>query len=90
VYCCLLGCYLGDGYLTFRPPNIELARWRRELTHAHPAALRRGLIHSHGCRTENRFRTLKQDHPSTSTDVGAHRPPIVMQSRHHREHLQAH
>lgn len=36
---------------------IELAAWQVELTHAHPKALLRGLIHSDGCRTLNRFRT---------------------------------
>jgi hypothetical protein len=34
-----------------------LADWQLALTRAHPAALIRGLIHSDGCRTENRFRT---------------------------------
>ncbi|MEA2144141.1 MAG: hypothetical protein QOI64_2571 [Solirubrobacteraceae bacterium] len=37
--------------------KIELVDWQRELTHAHPAALVRGLIHSDGCRTVNRFKT---------------------------------
>jgi hypothetical protein len=37
--------------------KIELVDWQRELTHAHPAALVRGLIHSDGCRTINRFKT---------------------------------
>ena len=37
--------------------RIELAAWQRELTHAHPAELIRGLIHSDGCRTVNRFKT---------------------------------
>lgn len=37
--------------------RIELAGWQQELTRAHPAALIRGLIHSDGCRTVNRFRT---------------------------------
>jgi hypothetical protein len=30
---------------------------QRELTHAHPKELLRGLIHSDGCRTINRFKT---------------------------------
>jgi hypothetical protein len=37
--------------------KIELVDWQRELTQAHPAALVRGLIHSDGCRTINRFKT---------------------------------
>ncbi|HEY1515787.1 MAG TPA: helix-turn-helix domain-containing protein [Solirubrobacteraceae bacterium] len=36
---------------------IALAKWQAELTHAHPAALVRGLIHSDGCRAANRFKT---------------------------------
>jgi transcriptional regulator with XRE-family HTH domain len=36
---------------------IVLEQWQQALTHAHPAALIRGLIHSDGCRTVNRFRT---------------------------------
>jgi hypothetical protein len=35
--------------------SIRLARWQRDLTHHHPQALIRGLIHSDGCRTINRF-----------------------------------
>jgi hypothetical protein len=45
----------GPGPKHSRP--IELAPWQRALTHAHPAALVRGLIHSDGCRTVNRFKT---------------------------------
>jgi hypothetical protein len=124
-YCYLLGCYLGDGHVTYKPPRtwtlkiscdrnytaiidevrntmevtfpgrrstriqastgaaevvsichpgvgtafpqhgpgrkharrIVLAEWQERLTHAHPGALIRGLIHSDGCRAENRFRT---------------------------------
>jgi hypothetical protein len=37
--------------------RIVLEDWQRELTHAHPGALVRGLIHSDGCRTINRFKT---------------------------------
>jgi hypothetical protein len=36
---------------------IVLEPWQRELTHAHPRALLRGLIHSDGCRAVNRFTT---------------------------------
>jgi hypothetical protein len=36
---------------------IDLCDWQREITQAHPEALLRGLIHSDGCRTINRFRT---------------------------------
>ena len=35
--------------------SIELVDWQREITHAHPRELIRGLIHSDGCRTINRF-----------------------------------
>jgi hypothetical protein len=38
--------------------RIELTDWQIELTHAHPAALIRGLIHSDGCRSLNRVRTV--------------------------------
>jgi hypothetical protein len=37
--------------------EIVLAEWQRELTHACPKQLLRGLIHSDGCRTINRFET---------------------------------
>jgi hypothetical protein len=37
--------------------KIELTDWQLELTRAHPGALVRGLIHSDGCRTINRFTT---------------------------------
>jgi hypothetical protein len=37
--------------------EIRLTDWQRELTHRHPKELLRGLIHSDGCRTINRFRT---------------------------------
>jgi hypothetical protein len=124
-YCYLLGCYLGDGCITHKPPNawsltvacdrqhrsimeevtaamattfpgarpgrhrsskgesdvvrishraigrafpqhgpgrkhlrpIVLADWQLALTHGHPRALIRGLIHSDGCRAINRFKT---------------------------------
>lgn len=45
----------GPGRKHLRP--IELTRWQRELTHAHPGTLIRGLIHSDGCRVVNRFKT---------------------------------
>jgi hypothetical protein len=45
----------GPGKKHTRP--IELAPWQPELTARHPEALLRGLIHSDGCRTVNRFRT---------------------------------
>src|SRR5207248_3649839 len=35
--------------------RIELVDWQREITHAHPRELIRGLIHSDGCGTINRF-----------------------------------
>jgi hypothetical protein len=38
--------------------EIRLTDWQRELTHAHPKDLLRGLIHSDGCRTINRFKTM--------------------------------
>ena len=34
-----------------------LEPWQLEITHRHPGALLRGLIHSDGCRCLNRFRT---------------------------------
>jgi hypothetical protein len=37
--------------------EIVLTAWQRELTHAYPRDLLRGLIHSDGCRTVNRFKT---------------------------------
>jgi hypothetical protein len=37
--------------------RIELASWQAEITRAHPEAFIRGLIHSDGCRTVNRFKT---------------------------------
>lgn len=43
----------GPGRKHTRP--IRLAAWQRELTERHPKALLRGLIHSDGCRTVNRF-----------------------------------
>lgn len=45
----------GPGRKHYR--RIELANWQREITAEHPQALLRGLIHSDGCRTENRFKT---------------------------------
>ena len=45
----------GPGAKHHRP--IVLEDWQREITHAHPDALIRGLIHSDGCRTVNRFKT---------------------------------
>ena len=37
--------------------RIELEPWQRAITHAHPRALIRGLVHSDGCRSVNRFAT---------------------------------
>jgi hypothetical protein len=37
--------------------KIELTDWQRAITHEHPKALIRGLIHSDGCRCVNRFET---------------------------------
>jgi hypothetical protein len=45
----------GPGRKHNRP--IELTTWQLALTHAHPGALIRGLIHSDGCRSVNRFQT---------------------------------
>ena len=45
----------GRGRKHTRP--IELTSWQRDLTHAHPRELLRGLIHSDGCRCVNRFKT---------------------------------
>jgi hypothetical protein len=35
--------------------RIELIDWQLEITHRYPRDLIRGLIHSDGCRTTNRF-----------------------------------
>jgi hypothetical protein len=45
----------GPGRKHLRP--IVLEHWQRELTQEYPGALIRGLIHSDGCRVENRFKT---------------------------------
>lgn len=45
----------GRGRKHLRP--ITLADWQLELTHQHPQRFLRGLVHSDGCRTTNRFRT---------------------------------
>jgi hypothetical protein len=37
--------------------EIRLVDWQLDLTHANPRALIRGLIHSDGCRSMNRFTT---------------------------------
>jgi hypothetical protein len=45
----------GRGPKHLRP--IVLAEWQREVVDAHPKQFLRGLIHSDGCRTVNRFKT---------------------------------
>ncbi|HEV2755730.1 MAG TPA: hypothetical protein VG318_08135 [Actinomycetota bacterium] len=45
----------GPGRKHERP--IVLVDWQREIVDAHPAQFVRGLIHSDGCRTVNRFTT---------------------------------
>jgi hypothetical protein len=45
----------GPGRKHERP--IVLAPWQREIVDAHPRPFLRGLIHSDGCRTINRFKT---------------------------------
>ena len=45
----------GRGRKHTRP--IVLADWQREVVDAHPRQFLRGLIHSDGCRTINRFKT---------------------------------
>lgn len=50
---CLLPQH-GTGMKHTRP--IRLADWQREITHARPEMLIRGLIHSDGCRFINRVR----------------------------------
>lgn len=45
----------GPGRKHTRP--IQRADWQRELTHEHPDALIRGLIHSDGCRCINHVKT---------------------------------
>jgi len=37
--------------------KIELASWQREIVDRHPREFLRGLLHSDGCRTTNRFQT---------------------------------
>lgn len=44
----------GSGRKHTRP--IELVDWQLQTTHAFPRELLRGLIHSDGCRTTNRFK----------------------------------
>jgi hypothetical protein len=46
---------MGPGRKHERP--IVLAPWQREIVDAHPWPFGRGLIHSDGCRTVNRFKT---------------------------------
>jgi hypothetical protein len=46
----------GPGVKHDRP--IVLVDWQRAVTHRHPGLFIRGLIHSDGCRTINRFSTL--------------------------------
>ena len=46
---------MGPGRKHERP--IVLAPWQREIVEAHPWPFVRGLIHSDGCRTVNRFKT---------------------------------
>src|SRR5699024_6290943 len=45
----------GPGRKHDRP--IQLEPWQAAITHVHPQALLRGLIHSDGCRTINSFKT---------------------------------
>jgi hypothetical protein len=45
----------GAGRKHLRP--IELEPWQRDLTQRFPRELLRGLVHSDGCRTMNRFET---------------------------------
>jgi hypothetical protein len=45
----------GAGRKHLRP--IELEDWQLEVTHQFPCELLRGLIHSDGCRTINKFKT---------------------------------
>jgi hypothetical protein len=45
----------GAGAKHMRPVILE--DWQKTITHEHPSALIRGLIHSDGCRCLNRFKT---------------------------------
>lgn len=45
----------GPGRKHLRP--IVLAGWQQEIVEAHPQPFLRGLLHSDGCRTVNRFTT---------------------------------
>ena len=54
--------------------KIELVEWQREITGAFPREFLRGLIHSDGCRTMNRFKTklpsgrvATYEYPATSS-----------------------
>jgi hypothetical protein len=47
---------MGPGRKHERP--IVLAAWQRDIVELHPWQFVRGLIHSDGCRTVNRFKTL--------------------------------
>jgi len=57
---------VGDAWLDAFPQHgpgrkherrIELVDWQREIVDRHPREFLRGLIHSDGCRTTNRFKT---------------------------------
>ena len=65
-YSYLLGVYLGDGYVDVygrgRGSQLVIAcdasyPEQREIVDAFPREFLRGLIHSDGCRTVNRFKT---------------------------------
>ena len=53
----VLGAFPQHGPGRKHERKIELEAWQREITHAHPGAFVRGMIHSDGCRTVNRFKT---------------------------------
>jgi hypothetical protein len=59
----------GAGRKHTRP--IELVDWQLEITHAFPKELLRGLIHSDGCRTTNRFKSSCRAAGSANTSIPA-------------------
>jgi hypothetical protein len=62
----VVNCYAshwGEAFPQYEPGRkhsrpIVLADWQRAIVDAHPEQFLRGLIHSDGCRTVNRFKTM--------------------------------
>ena len=51
------GCFPNTGPGRKHTRSIRLTAWQREIVDEHPRPFLRGLIHSDGCRTVNRFNT---------------------------------